>query len=76
MLSLTRTLGMSPTRRTYLALITSCSQQGRSPEAHALYTTLRQLNFELDAEAGSALISSLCQANQVCCTGCMWGVTA
>lgn len=65
MLSLMQTMGMQPTRRTYLALVTACAGSGEVLEAQALYRSMKAQGMEMDSAAGSALIACLCQAQKL-----------
>ncbi|MER0387597.1 hypothetical protein, partial [Vibrio vulnificus] len=65
MLSLCQTMGMRPSRRTYLSLITGCAKGSQSSRAYDLYRTLRAQGMDADGATASALIISLCQANQL-----------
>ncbi|EFN58573.1 hypothetical protein CHLNCDRAFT_140730 [Chlorella variabilis] len=65
LLSLCQTMGMRPSRRTYLSLITGCAKASRSAASYDLYRSLRAQGMEADAASGSALITSLCHANQL-----------
>ncbi|KAL4457635.1 hypothetical protein ABPG75_012500 [Micractinium tetrahymenae] len=65
MLSLCQAMGMRPSRRTYLSLITGCAKGSQSSRAYDLYRTLRSQGMDADGSTASALIISLCQANQL-----------
>lgn len=64
MLSLMQAMGMQPTWRTYLSLVAACAESGDVLEALNLYRSMSSHDMEIDAVAGSSLITCLCQAQQ------------
>ncbi|KAL4857943.1 Protein Rf1 [Chlorella vulgaris] len=65
LLSLLQTMGLRPSKSTYLSLITGCAKASRSTVAYDLYRSLRSQAMDADSASASALIVSLCQANQL-----------
>lgn len=65
LMSIMRSRRMEPNRGTFLALISACAHDGSSGVALSLYRQLRGAGHEPSCQAGSALISSLCKANDL-----------
>ncbi len=65
MLSLMQTMGMQPSRKTKLEVMKQCALAGDVSEALEMYNALCSSQVELDGPSGSALISSLCSAQNL-----------
>ena len=65
MLSLMQTMRLQPTRRTRLTVLKELSKAGDVIEALEIYNSLSTYDMEVDGPSGSALISSLCQAQNL-----------
>jgi pentatricopeptide repeat protein len=65
MLSLMQAKGMAPSHATYLALVGSCARASDGADALALYHSMRAQGMEVDGSAGSALITCLCQSQDL-----------
>jgi pentatricopeptide repeat protein len=65
MMSLMQAMGMQPSRSTRLTVLKECSLSGDVMEALSIYQSLLACGMDLDGSSGSALICSLCQAQQL-----------
>lgn len=65
MLSLMQTMGMKPSRKTRLEVMKQCALAGDVSEALEMYNILCSSQIELDGPSGSALIISLCSAQNL-----------
>lgn len=65
MLSLMQTMGMQPSRKTKLEVMKQCALAGDVSEALEMYNSLCTSQIELDGPSGSALITSLCSAQNI-----------
>lgn len=63
--SLMKTFGMTPSRKTYLALMEACDQQGRLNSAFSVYEEMCRLKYRPSRQGGSGLIESLCKAGDL-----------
>jgi pentatricopeptide repeat protein len=62
-MSLMQTMGMVPSRETYLSLVASCAGEGKTVESLTLYKSMKYQGFEVDGSTGSLLIICLCQSH-------------
>lgn len=65
MLSLMQTMGMQPSRKTKLEVMKQCALAGDVSEALEMFNALCSSQVELDGPSGSALITSLCSAQNL-----------
>lgn len=61
-MSLMQTMGMVPSRETYLSLVASCAGEGKTAESLALYKSMKSQGLDVDGSTGSVLIICLCQS--------------
>lgn len=65
LVSLMKTLGMTPSRKTYLVLMEACDRQGRLNTAFSVYEEMCVLGYRPSRQGGSGLIESLCKAGDL-----------
>jgi len=65
MLSLMQTMDMQPSRQTRMTVVRECAKAGEVVEALNLYHKMQTDSIDVDESAGSALIVSLCEAQNL-----------